>query len=264
MKSLLDKKTYFFLFLCQWILLSSIAQDIPQKPNPARFVNDYAHFLNTDVAQTLETQLRAYHDTTTNQIVFVSVETLNGLEPYEYALKIHEKWGVGNAKKDNGIVFLVSKKERKIWISVGYGLEDMVPDITTKRIIRDQVTPRFKAGNFDQGIINGVMSIIKSCEGKYNDKYVHQQDASGDEVFLALFVFILIFVVLIAISRKSSSNTVSRRGLNTWGGPTLFGPNIGGGGFFDNHNSGGGGGIDFGGFDFGGGSAGGGGAGGDW
>jgi len=137
------KKIFSFLLL---LLVSStsinaITDSIPERPNPPRLVNNLSKqmpdFLSAQDEERLERKLEDFANQTSNQIVIVIVDDLKGLEPYDFAVRLHHNWGVGQAKEDNGIVIVVKptggKGQRKSTISVGYGLEGAIPDLTAKK-----------------------------------------------------------------------------------------------------------------------------------
>lgn len=225
------------------------AAEIPPKPEPARYVNDYANLLSESDRQTLENKLVNYYDSTSTQLVVVIVSNLEGEEPWYYAQQLGEKWGVGQAKKDNGLVFLISKEDRKVFIATGYGLEDKITDAMAKRIITQQVTPNFKAGNYAEGINAALDRMILLCSGQYQADEVREE--GGLSLFQFILLVILIIIILKIISGHNNGGNYNRRGYQSWG------PSWTGGGMW----SGGGGSS---GGSFGGGSFGGGGAGGDW
>ena len=125
-------KKLLFIILSFWSVAVSAQVDkiIPAPPNPPRLVNDYTGTLTSLQQEMLEHKLKNYDDTTSNQIAVVVVETLNDYEPYEYATALGRKWGVGNKEFNNGVVFLIAKNDRKVFIAPGYGLEGALPDIT--------------------------------------------------------------------------------------------------------------------------------------
>ena len=110
------KKLQFLLFL--FFTFTAFAQNIPSKPNPPRLVNDFANVLTADQVQALEQKLVSYDDSTSNQIVIVTVPTTGDYDVDDYALKILRDWGVGSSKNNNGIVILAAINDRKIKIEV--------------------------------------------------------------------------------------------------------------------------------------------------
>jgi len=255
------KKYLIFSLLLSFIFCRIMAQDIPAKPNPPRLVNDFAKQLNaTEIAQ-LEQKLEAYNDSTSSQIVIVVVPTTGDYPIADYAFKIGREWGVGQKDKDNGIVILWASTDRKIYISVGYGMEGAVPDAIAKRIISQTITPDFKNGMFYRGLDRGIDEIFKYATGEY--KAVPGDDDDGGSMS-PLLIFIIIFAVIIFIIYRNKNNGGGRGGLGGFGGPILF-PYTTFSGRGGSSGSWGGGGDSGGGFGgFGGGSFGGGGAGGDY
>jgi len=266
----------FSLFLLTQLLARS--QNIPARPNPPRPLNDFAHVLTADQAAALEQKLLAYNDSTSSQIVIVTVESTGDDVPEEYALKILRDWGVGSKKNNNGIVILAAINDHKLRIEVGDGLEGAIPDITAKQIIDNEISPNFRQGNYYRGFDRAVDALVKAAAGEYkaterpgrSPAYGSRGRGAGN--FIGIGVIFFIFII-IAIFRNrggggGGGGTINRGGFLPWlllgsmmnnrgGGSSDWG---GGGGGWGGGDSGGGGG----GFDFGGGSGSGGGASGSW
>ncbi|WP_221390080.1 YgcG family protein [Dyadobacter sp. NIV53] len=257
------KKYLIFSLLLSLIFCRVLAQDIPAKPNPPRLVNDFAKQLNATEVEQLERKLVAYNDSTSSQIVVVVVPTTGDYPIADYALKLGREWGVGQKDKDNGIVILWASTDRKIYISVGYGMEGVVPDAIAKRIISQIITPDFKNGMFYRGLDRGVDEIFKYSTGEYK---AEPSDDDGGDSIPPLFIFVIIFVVILFIIYRNRNNGGGggRGGFGNFGGPIIF-PYSTFSGRGGSSGSWGGGGDSGGGFGgFGGGSFGGGGAGGDY
>lgn len=241
-----------------------IEKSIPPKPVPARLVVDQTNTLTPDQQQTLERKLVAYDDTTSNQIAVVIVPSTGDYDISDYAFTLGRQWGVGNQEFNNGIVFLIAKNDRKVFIATGYGLEGAIPDITAKRIIEDEVIPNFRGDDYYRGIDHGVDALIKAAQGEYSAPagYANRNKGKGGNL---LGIIIILIIILFIVSRSrgggGGGTFMSRRGHRNWSGPIFF-PPIGGGGGSRGGGGFGGGGGGFGGF--GGGSFGGGGAGGSW
>jgi uncharacterized protein len=255
----MKKFLVFSLFLSAFFF-RVLAQDIPAKPNPQRLVNDFAKQLNPTEVDQLEQKLRSYNDSTSSQIVIVVVPTTGDYPIADYAFKLGREWGVGQKDKDNGIVILWASTDRKIYISVGYGMEGVVPDAIAKRIITQVITPDFKNGMFYRGLDRGVDAIFKYATGEYKADPRNKSDGEGSP----LLIFLIIFVFIVFIIYKNKNNRGGGGGgFRNFGGPILFPYNTFSGGGSSSGNWGGG--EDGGGFGgFGGGSFGGGGAGGDY
>nr|WP_295929170.1 TPM domain-containing protein [uncultured Dyadobacter sp.] len=258
------KQFIIYLLLAVAALTGVQAQDIPPKPNPPRLVNDLANQLNPNERQMLEQKLIAYNDSTSSQIVIVTVPTLGDYPIADYAFKLGTEWGVGQKGKNNGIVLLWAPKERKVFIATGYGLEGAIPDAIAKRIVSQVITPQFKAGQFYQGLSDGVDMIFKYATGEY--KADPKQDSGEGDGFPPVLIFVIIFIIILIFIFRNRGGGGGNRGYRSGGIPPIFFPyDTYSGRGSSSGNWGGFGGGDGGGFGgFGGGSFGGGGAGGDY
>jgi uncharacterized protein len=242
------------LFILGWAQIA-FGQNIPDRPNPPRLVNDYTNTLTADQQAALERKLVAFDDSTSTQIAVIIVSTLEGNDISDYALKIGRSWGIGGKEYNNGVVFLIAKDDRKMNISTGYGVEGALPDITAKHIIEDEVKPNFKGNDYYRGIDQGTNAIIKAVQGEYKTPRKKDNNSAGKIVI----VLVIILVLLSMGSGGGGGSMMSRRGHRGFGGPMFFPM---GGGFGGSSGGGSSGGGSFGGF--GGGSFGGGGASGGW
>jgi uncharacterized protein len=245
------------------------AQDIPEPMSPPRLVNDFAGILTPNQVRHLEQKLVIFDDSSSSQIVIITVKSLNGLTKEEFADRIGEKWGVGQKGKNNGVVVLVKpmygNDRGQIRISVGYGLEGVIPDAIAERIINNEMIPHFKAGDYFTGIDNAAGTLISMARGEFTaDEYKKKSGGSP----AGIIVPIIIIIIIILFMRRNSGNhyTTGSKGASIWTAlwlASMMGGR-GSGSSWGDFRSGGGsfGGGGFGGF--GGGSFGGGGAGGSW
>jgi uncharacterized protein len=127
-------------------------------------VNDNAEILSTSVRKSLTERLKAHEDRTGNQIVVLTVPSLEGESIEGYAEAVFKEWKLGQKGKDNGILFIVAPQDRRMRIEVGYGLEGVLPDSAAGSIIRNVITPKFKAGDYNGGVEGGVNAIITVLE----------------------------------------------------------------------------------------------------
>lgn len=233
---------------------------IPEKPSLQTSVYDYAKLLSDSEKTQLEEKLVRYSDTTSTQIVVITIDDLKGEDVGVLATNWSQTWGIGQAKEDNGVVILVSKNDRKISIRPGYGVEDRLVAGICGQIIRNDITPEFKAGSYYNGLNKGTESIFKVLTGKYKGERKEKKEGS---IFPILLVIGFVIIFLILVSKNKGNNGGNSGG---FGGPDLMDIIIlsslgrGGGGSFGGGSSSGGG---FGG-GFGGGGFSGGGASGDW
>ncbi len=254
------KKIFLFILLITGFIAR--AQDIPPAPNPPKLVVDYTGTLTADQAEALNRKLYQFDDSTSTQILVVIVKTTEGMDVADYALELGRKWGVGQKGNNNGVILLIAKDDRKLNISVGYGLEKSLSDVTSQQIIDDIIRPNFKGNDYYRGIEEGTDAIILAVQGEYKApaSYNKRKGSGG----LGRIVFIIVIIVIFfAISggRGGGGSFMSRRGFAAW---TIANMLSGGGGRGGGW-SGGGGGSSGGGFGgFGGGSFGGGGASGSW
>lgn len=130
-------------------------------------VNDQAGILSSSTVAELDSMLKAEEDSTSNQVAVLTVKSLEGEALEAYSMRVVESWKLGQKGKDNGVLLLVVRDDRKVRIEVGRGLEGPLPDITCGTIIRKEIIPRFKQGDFDGGVNAGVVAILGSISGSY-------------------------------------------------------------------------------------------------
>jgi uncharacterized protein len=225
-------------------------------------VNDYAGMLSSYTEKQLEGILRDLEQTDSTQMVVLTIPSLEGEVIEEYSIKVADEWKIGQKGFDNGAILLIAKADREMRIEVGYGLEGSLTDLMAGRIIRDVIVPQFKAGNFDQGILDGVQAMIGVVRGEYQapEKIPSRKGPKfkGDNLFFFLWIAFVIFIVVLRNVRHASRRKHSKRSSR---GAGWVGGFFGGG--FSSGGSGGGG-FGGGGFGGGGGGFGGGGASGSW
>lgn len=247
--------------MCLALPQTGSAQGFSVIPPSGKWVTDLGDMMSTSEEQRLATKLASYSDTTSTQIIVVTLQSLDGVPPGEYAVELGRSWRVGQEGQDNGVVILASKNDRKLFIATGYGLEGAIPDIIANRIIEDIMVPSFRQGRFYEGFSLAADALIEAARGEFSAL----PDSGGgglDPELVKVLIWIAI-IAIIFISRSGGSGggrRYRRRGnfpVIVWG-PSVGGSSWGGGG---GGSFGGGG---FGGFSGGGGSFGGGGAGGGW
>jgi uncharacterized protein len=232
-------------------------------PQPAAYFNDYANVVSAGTAAQLDKTLEDFERQSSDQIVvavFPKMQSDSSIE--DYTVRVARSWQVGQKNKNNGAVLFVFVQDHKMFLQVGYGLEGVLPDALCKRIIDEQISPRFKAGDFDGGLTAGVQEILAATKGEYKGtgttvaEHLSHNELEG-LLFLA-FCFLFLVVLIRSFIQNMTSTEYTGRGrtqafFGGWSGGGFSGGG-GGGGF----SSGGGG------FSGGGGSFGGGGAGGGW
>jgi len=234
-------RLWFTTLLLFGLVQPAFALNVPPSDG---YVTDRAGMLSSGVERELENALRSFETSDSTQIVVLTIPTLEGEALDEYALRVAETWAVGQRERDNGALLLVVRDDRKIRIEVGYGLEGRLTDLLSGRIIDNEITPRFKQGDFDGGISAGVDAMVLAVRGEYQG--TPRRDGEKKRSPFGL-LFLLLFLGP-GLLRFFLPHTRSRRSGIWFGG-------IGGGG---------GGGFGGGGFSGGGGGFGGGGASGSW
>lgn len=246
------KKYWISLTVLTSLLLCSIAfAQAPKIPDQATgYVNDYASMLTPAQVQSLDHQLIQFDKKTSNQVVVATFNTLGGEPLEDFSMHLATKWKIGTRKHDNGVLLLIIKNDHKMRIEVGYGLEGSLTDALSGLIIRNEIAPSFKQGNYYQGIENGVQAIMKATQGQYKPT---ASTATTVKKIVALIIF-LFFIVVFVLSSFTRGNGYF---VGTTAG-ILMGGLLGGGLGNNDDDSG------FGGGGFGGGGFGGGGASGGW
>ena len=131
------------------------------------YVNDYAGMISPTLRDRLEGELKAFEQSDSTQLVLLTIPSLEG-EPIEtFGIKVGETWKIGQRTKDNGIIVVVAKQERKIRIEVGRGLEGRLTDLLAGRIVDLVITPRFKRGDFDGGFQAGISALVDATRGEF-------------------------------------------------------------------------------------------------
>ena len=137
-------------------------------------VNDQASLLSDDGRSAVEAKLKDFESRTGHQVAVLTLDSLEGEPLEDFSLKVARTWGLGRKDRDDGVLFLISKNDRKLRIEVGHGLEGSIPDALAGRIISGEVVPRFRAGDFEGGVKAGVDAIIAAADGSYSP--VPQED----------------------------------------------------------------------------------------
>jgi uncharacterized protein len=243
------------VLLLGFVLRAGVAfsADLKFPPLTGRVVDD-AGILSPSTISELDEMLAQHEHTTSEQIVVATLGSLQGHSIEDYGYQLGRSWGIGQKGKNNGAIFIVAPNEHKVRVEVGYGLEGQLTDAASRVIIENYITPQFRKGDFNAGVLAGTGAILRALgdDAAANLHSEAQPIAQPSEInspsFSPLLWLLLIVIILFIVSRRSRYPYVMRRG----------GPYLGPGGGFGGGSSGGSG------FAGGGGSFGGGGASGSW
>lgn len=252
------RQALFFLFVLATTIVK--AQEFP--PQAKTLVTDFTKTLSAEETSALEQKLVLFNDTTSTQIAVVIMSSVGEYDIADYSVQLFNHWHIGQSSKNNGVLVLVAKDDRKVHITTGYGMEGVLPDVLCKRIVVNDIVPNFKSGNFYKGLDDATNSIMSIVKGEYSaEDYLRSKKEKP-----VLFPFLMFFVIMLLVfwaqfsrvkryartnnlafwAAWSLLNAATRRSRGSWG--SFSGGSSWGGGFGG----------------FGGGSSGGGGAGGSW
>ena len=259
------KKTLIAVLLSFFFVNTSQAQyEIPDVPKKQTSVYDYSKVLSLLEATSLEQKLLRYSASTSTQIVVIVINSTNGEDINYLAANWGEKWKIGQKDKDNGVVLLMAKGDRKVAIQAGRGTEGALTDLMSKRIIESRIIPEFKRGNYYKGLDKGTDGIFEVLTGEFKETRKRKSKKKG-KGFSGVLPFIVIVFLFFAFRNRGGGKNGGRRSgsgalldiliLSSMGRSGGFGGGSSSGGSFGSGGFGGG---------FGGGSFGGGGASGSW
>lgn len=270
-------KAWAFLpLLVAAVLAVGTAWAALQFPALSGRVVDEANLLTDAERQSLDQALKAHEDATGNQVVVVTLNSLQGTTIDDYGYQLGRAWGIGRAGKNDGALLIVAPKEKKVRIEVGYGLEGVLTDAASRLIIERIILPAFRSGQFGPGIVAGTGAILKMLADEA-EPLAKQPARSEPEASSLLPLLLLgVFLLLVWLAHRNRGGGGPGAGPGGFGAGRQYGRRggriippiiIGGGGLGGGLGGGwggGGGGGSGGGFGGGGGSFGGGGASGDW
>ena len=144
-------------------------------------VVDEVGILSNDTKLSLEKKLKEHEKKTTNQVVVLIIPSLEGEVLEEFSIKVASTWKLGQKTKDNGVLLLIAKNDRKLRIEVGYGLEGSLTDAISSQIIRREITPAFKQGDFSRGVEQGVDAILGTIQGTYTAANNDSTSSTNDD-----------------------------------------------------------------------------------
>ena len=204
-----------------FVTAPAAALDLP--PHPKGPIFDQAGLLPAAEEAALDQRLREFDKQTGDAVIIATVDSLQGNSIEDFATKLYADWGIGGAERDTGVLLLVAPNERKVRIEVGYGLTPYITDILSGRIIRDDITPHFKAGDMSGGIQAGVNAILEQLSKSPADaKAVAEAAAAAEKdrvnssaavpVGTIFWVLIIVFFFILPAFGRAAGGRRYRRG----------------------------------------------------
>ncbi|MBI5912544.1 MAG: YgcG family protein [Betaproteobacteria bacterium] len=170
------------------------ADEIAVPPLKAR-ITDLTGTLDSGQLASIEAELRAFEQRKGSQIAVLMLPSTQPETIEQYSLRVAERWKIGRAKVDDGLILIIAKNDQRLRIEVGYGLEGAIPDVVAKRIIREVIAPHLLANDFYGGIREGAQTLMKLIEGEKLPAPARAQGSTSDD-YQSLFVILLIVVVV--------------------------------------------------------------------
>ena len=201
-----NSRSLVVLLLMFISVLANAQYNIPIKPTVQTSVYDYSNLLSAQEASSLEQKLIRYSDSTSTQIVVAIIDSTEGEYINYLATNWAQEWGIGDAKKDNGIFILLAKNDRKINISTGYGVEHLLTDKMCSRIIQESIIPFFKKDDYYGGLDAGSTQVFKVLTGEFKaNSKARQKGIKFETVLFLIFIFFIVMIVL-SKSKKNKGN----------------------------------------------------------
>jgi len=245
----MNKRFLVFIFVLLFSISSVFALD-----TLTSYVNDEANVISQEYEQRIYNELEELDKNTSIEMAVATVKNLNGVSIEEYSINLAHNT-LGEKGKDNGLLILLAVEDRKYRIEIGYGLEPLITDAMSGRVGRDIMAPYFKAGNYEEGLLQGVLEIKKIL--KNQNEFTNDSKTDAIIPIIILITFVVILAVMIAVSLIIRQKAQTDKDFNSVGKAiTIFGPGTFGGGRFGGSGGFGGGGFGgFGGGGFGGGGS---------
>ena len=200
--SLLSRRLHLGVSTAALLLGIAVTAGALEVPPLRGRVNDYANMISAEAENRIEAISRELESSDSTQIVVLTIPSLEGEDLEGFSIRVAESWRIGQEKYDNGVLLLVAQAERRIRIEVGYGLEGVLTDLQAGRIIDYEITPYFKAGQFDEGLVRGTEAIAATVQGEYQaGEQTASKPRARSRVSLVPF-FIILMVISVLGSRK--------------------------------------------------------------
>jgi uncharacterized protein len=199
--SALLNRTFFAVCFILFTIQVNAADNFPEKAT--KLVTDYTGTLRPDELQSLENKLVTFDDSTSVQIAVVMMTSVGDYDISDYAVQLFNKWKIGNKSNNSGVLLLVAKEDRKVWITTGYGMEGVFPDALVKQVIDREIVPKFRSGDYFGGIDAGTKAITGIVKGEYKATAKTSKGGKGK-----LFPFLMMLFISCPPSMGAASGAV--------------------------------------------------------
>lgn len=247
----MHKKSYFhkcfalFLLLLTCCSFVTLAQPTIPSPTNYKYINDYVGIMSSNGISHVVQTGQALERQTGAQVVIAVVPSTGDIPIEDFAIRLFRSWGIGQADQDNGLLILLSTNDQRWRIEVGRGLEGVIPDVLTNRVMNEVAKPEFIEGNYEQGLINAYDSFTEIIEKNVDAKPISGFSSS---VTTIAPIFIVLIILDLVFNRGRIFSTFIQllfisnyRGRGPWGGNNGGGFGSGGNGGFGGGSSNGGG-----------------------
>jgi len=213
MANLIGTVVLISMFVVAVPFLTSVVSAYSSPGKPSGYVNDFAKVLTTETLQNLENRLQSVEATSGTEIVVVTISSLEDETVETFAVKLFEEWGIGKGRIDNGLLLLVAINDGKVRIETGYGMEGVLTDLQSGRIINNDIIPFFKAGDYGGGIVSGIDTIVGIVSGDIaasqydnsDDNFADIRSGTKIDPFTVFFIFIIVANILSRVLGKTKS-----------------------------------------------------------
>lgn len=199
-------KKILLCFAAAFILCSAAFSAEPKFPSPGGVVNDHAGVIGPVNRTNIEQLAASLKQKNGSELAVVTIKTAAPLDAKTYAVELFKRWGIGEKGKDNGILILAAVEDKRVEIEVGYGLEGIITDGFSGRVLDEKVIPQFKSGNFGQGIYDGSVSIVEKINAEY-DPSAPVRKGNPALAYIILLVSLL-FIAALLISARFGEKAV--------------------------------------------------------
>lgn len=208
---------YLLIFSC-YVFADTTSYTVETVPDPKQsgtgYISDPGALLNDNTRSEIHTLLAQLEQKTSDQVAVVMLNSIGDAVPKDFAYTLFNKWGIGVKGKNNGLLILMVMDQRRVEFETGYGMESVLPDALCKRIQTNYMVPRFKEGNYDQGMLDGIKAITDILQNKENSSYftemtnLESSETSGSSNAFPIFLAIAWLVTaLIVFSQKVSNKS---------------------------------------------------------